>query len=170
MGLTEKAGPVEILSINGGKRVTDAYQVFPKLEKREDDGITCRFFLHGRRFVDESAQNRIDSLDIEEDLKIQLEPDNPVDTLALKILTGDGCKIGYAPRHLNKDLFHVVQSQQDKSLSIIQINKQRLVPSNQRVLIEMKGSFADHMPMESEELQPLVEFPQKLIKSIVAPV
>ncbi len=86
-----------------------------------------------------------------EDLKTQLEPDNPVDARALKILTGDGCKIGYAPRYLNNDLSHVVQSHQDKSLSVIQINKQRPVPSNQRVLIEMKGFFADHMPMESEE-------------------
>ena len=157
---------MEILSINGGKRVTDAYQVFPKLEKRGDDSFTCRFFLHGWRYVDESAQNRIDSLNVGEVLKIQLEPDNPVDTRALKILTGDGFKIGYAPRYLNTDLSHVVELQRVKRLSVIKTNKNLLVPFSQRVLIEMKGSFADHMPMKSEEFDPLVEFPQNLIRSI----
>lgn len=160
LGLTEQADPVEILSINGGKRVTDSYQVFPKLIKNEDDSFTCRFFLHGWRYVEKCAQERIRSLEIGENLKIQLEPDNPVDSRALKILTNDDCKIGYTPRYLITDLSNAVKSQQVKSLSIIRTNFEQLVPSSQRVLVEMEGFFTDHVPMESEDFKPLVDFPQ----------
>ncbi len=164
LGLTEQADQVEILSINGGKRVTDSYQVFPELKKSEDDSFTCRFFLHGWRYVDKLAKYQIKSLEIGEDLRIQIEPENTVDNRALKILTGDDRKIGYAPRYLNKELSHVVQSQQVKRLSVIQINKELRVPANQRVLLEMEGSFTDHVPMESEEFKPLAEFPQHLLE------
>ncbi len=164
LGLTEQADQVEILSINGGKRVTDTYRVFPKLRKSEDDSFTCRFFLHGWSYVEKQAQGRIKSLEIGEDLQIELEPENPVDSGALKILTGDDSRIGYVPRHLNKDLSHVVRSQQVKRLSVIQVNEGFRVPSNQRVLLEMEGSFTNYVPMEGEEFKPLAEFPQHLPK------
>ena len=36
LDLDEGADPIEILAANGGFRVTDAYEVFPKLEKDND--------------------------------------------------------------------------------------------------------------------------------------
>ena len=34
LDLPEGADPIEILRVNGGSRVTDTYEVFPKLDKR----------------------------------------------------------------------------------------------------------------------------------------
>ena len=62
LGLTEDANPVEILAINGGRRVTDAYEVFPKIEKTANGTFTCRFFLRGWRHVNQSALERIKQL------------------------------------------------------------------------------------------------------------
>ena len=47
LDLAEGADPFEILSTSGGYRVTDAYEVFPKLVKGPDGSFKCRFFLHG---------------------------------------------------------------------------------------------------------------------------
>ena len=44
LDLTEEADPIEILSTNGGHRVTDAYEVFPKIEKDDTGSFSCRFF------------------------------------------------------------------------------------------------------------------------------
>ena len=45
LDLPPMADPIEILSANGGHRVTDTYEVFPKLVKRADGSFTCRFHL-----------------------------------------------------------------------------------------------------------------------------
>ena len=73
LDLSEGADPVEILSVSGGSRVTDAYEVFPKLVKHEDGSFTCRFFLHGWRHVNQSAQERLDRLTKWDDLYVTLE-------------------------------------------------------------------------------------------------
>ena len=62
LDLPEDASPVEILSVNGGTRVTDAYEVFPKLEKDADGYFTCRFFLHSWQHASKEAQERINYL------------------------------------------------------------------------------------------------------------
>lgn len=42
--LSENADPFAVLSVNGGTRVTDAFEVFPKIEKK-DDGWTPRYLV-----------------------------------------------------------------------------------------------------------------------------
>ena len=79
LDLSQNATPVEILSVNGGSRVTDAYEVFPKLEKDADGYFTCRFFLHSWRHANKEAQERIDYLKPEEELYVTLELTNPGD-------------------------------------------------------------------------------------------
>ncbi len=49
LDLSEGADPIEILATNGGSRMTDAYEVFPKIVKDDDGNFACRFFLHGWR-------------------------------------------------------------------------------------------------------------------------
>ena len=56
LDLAENADPIEILSANGGRRVTDSFEVFPELVKNEDGGFVCRFFLHGLRYISEPAR------------------------------------------------------------------------------------------------------------------
>ena len=70
LGLEENADPIEILSVNEGRRVTDAYQVFPKLSKDEQGKFICRFFLHGWRYASPAARERIDGLEEQEELGV----------------------------------------------------------------------------------------------------
>ena len=76
LNLPKTANPVEIMSVDGGYRATDTYEVFPKIEKHADGKFSCRFFLHGWRHVSASAQKRVYS-EVGENLYITLELTNP---------------------------------------------------------------------------------------------
>ncbi len=155
LDLPENADPVEILSVNGGSRVTDAYEVFPKLVKRADGSFTCRFFLHGWQHVNQSAQERIDCLTKDDTLYVTLELTNPVTTLAVQIQTTDYHMIGWAPRYLLADLVAAMTESPRYSAHVVRVNPQP-APSKQRVLIEMSGYWNKHEPMSNEDFQPLV--------------
>lgn len=157
LGLPENADPVEILSVSGGYRVTDAYEVFPKLEKGPDGSFICRFFLHGYRHVNKIALNRIERLEPGEQLYLTLELTNPATGLAVQIQTTDYHMIGWTPRYLVSDLARAMADSPDKyTAQVVQVNPQS-APIKQRILIEMRGYWdPQHEPMKSTDFQPLV--------------
>ena len=155
LDLSEEADPVEILSVSGGSRVTDAYEVFPKLVKHEDGSFTCRFFLHGWRHVNQSTQERIGRLTEEEELYVTLELTNPATGLAVQIQTTDYHMIGWTPRYLVTDLVAAMAESPRYSAHVVRVNPLP-APSKQRVLIEMRGCWDKHEPMMSEDFVSLV--------------
>ena len=155
LDLSEGADPVEILSVSGGSRVTDAYEVFPKLVKYDDGSFTCRFFLHGWRHVNQSTQERIGRLTEEEELYVTLELTNPATGLAVQIQTTDYHMIGWTPRYLVTDLVAAMAESPRYSARVVRVNPLP-APSKQRVLIEMRGCWDKHEPMTSEDFVPLV--------------
>jgi len=151
--------PVEVLSVDGGYRATDSFEVFPKIERGEDGAFRCRFFLHGwQRHVSENAQQRIKSLVPDEKLYVTIELTNPATQLAVQIQTTDYHMIGWAPRYLVKDLVHAIAAAQgDCSAKVVQINPVP-APSKQRVLLELSGHWPmNYKPMATEEFKPLTE-------------
>ena len=157
LDLRESADPIEILSASGGSRVTDAYEVFPKLEEDEDGSFVCRFFLHGWRHVNESAQKQIDRLEADEQLYVTLELTNPATGFAVQLQTRDYHMIGWAPRYLVEDLVKAMaESSGDYRAKVVRVNPLP-APSKQRVLIEMSGRWNEHEPMTSDDFHPLVE-------------
>lgn len=155
LDLPEDADPIEILEVNGGHRVTDAYEVFPKLAKKADGSFVCRFFLHGWRHVNPAAQVRIDRLKPGEELYVTLELTNPETVLAVQIQTTDYHMIGWAPRYLVTDLAAAMAESSRYAASVVRINPYP-APSRQRVLIEMQGRWNSHDPMSDAVFQPLV--------------
>ena len=154
LNLSEGADPIEILSANGGSRVTDAYEVFPKLAKHADGSFTCRFFLHGWRHVSEPAQDRIGHLKPEDKLNVALELTNPETKMAVQIQTTDYHMIGWTPRYLVEDLVTAMVESPEYSARVVRINPQP-APSKQRVLIEMRGRWDKHEPMNNPDFRPL---------------
>ena len=156
LGLTEHADPFELLSVNGGHRVTDAYEVFPKLVRKPDGSFVCRFFLHGWRHTSAASRQRIDDLQANETLMIALELTNPTGQPAVQIQTADYYMIGWTPRYLVPDLaMAMAESTGSYAAHVVRINCQP-APLNQRVLIEMSGRWEAHEPMTGEDFQPLV--------------
>ena len=154
--LSKEADPIEILTVNGGYRVTDSYEVFPKLVKRADGSFVCRFFLHGWRHV-KSAQKRLDQLVLGEKLHLALELTNPKTKVAVQIQTMDYWMIGWAPHYLVPDLtMALAEAPSRYEASVVRVNPPSL-PLKQKFLIEMRSYWNDHEPMTSADFLPLVE-------------
>ena len=161
LGLSDDADPFEILSVNGGTRVTDSFEVFPMLSKGEDGTFSCRFLLHGWRFVTEQARSRIDRLIQGEELTLSLDEENPVDELAIGIYAQGNdeearVKIGWTPRYLVKDLATVMREDPNAlSVRVARLNPLP-APLTQRLLIELSGNWGTHTPMSDPALKLLV--------------
>ena len=157
LDLGEQADPVEIMSVDGGYRVTDAFEVFPKIEKGADGGFRCRFFLHGWRYVNLTAQERFKGLRPDERLYVTLELTNPVAGLAVQLQTLDYHVIGWAPRYLVKDLMMAMaESPGTYAAHVVRVNPLP-APSRQRLLIELTGNWGPHEPMTDRDFEPLVD-------------
>ena len=156
LDLPEDSDPVTILSANGGKRITDAFEVFPKLTKSRNGNFRCRFFLHGPRHVSEAAQRRVEELEDGEKLFVALELTNPIGELAVQVQTTDYHMIGWAPRYLVNDLATALAEAPKYSAKVARFNPVP-APLSQRVLVEMKGRWVRHEPMSGEDFQPLID-------------
>ena len=157
LGLPEDPAPdpIEILTVSGGRRVTDSYEVFPKIVKREDGGFTCRFFLHGLRHVNPAARERVDSLQVGETLYATLELTNPATGLAVQIQTEDYHMIGWSPRYLVKDLIEAMaESPNHYRARVAHVNPDSAYV-NHRLLVEMEGVWDEYEPMSGEDYEPL---------------
>ena len=156
LDLPEDADPIEILSVNGGSRMTDHHEVFPKLEKGEDGSFRCRFFLHGWRHTNGEARQRLERLKADEELYVTLELTNPVTDLAVQIQTEDYHMVGWTPRYLVRDLVEAMAHAPGRYRArVVKVNPVP-PPSRQRVLIELSGCWPqDYEPMSSPEFRPL---------------
>ena len=155
LDLSEDADPMDMLAVSGGSRVTDSYEVFPKLLKNPNGSFVCRFFLHGGRHVSIPAHERLKNLHQGEKLYAAVELTNPLGELAFQIQTADYQMIGWDPRYLAPDLVQV-EAPGSISLRIVRVNPMP-APSEQRVLIEITGNLGEHEPMTGPDFQPLVD-------------
>ena len=158
MELSGDPTPLEILSVDGGQRETDNFEVFPLLTCDSEGRFSCRFFLHGLRHVAECAQKRLaESIRPGDPLQVAVELTNPKTKIGLQIQTEDYCMIGWAPRYLAHDLSTALtqlnERPEDPEIKVLKVNHD--APMHQRYLIEFKGRFNSHRPMQSSEFQPL---------------
>ncbi len=152
--LAETAAPIEILAASGGYRATDSYAVFPKILKGDDGSFACRFFLHGLRYVSQTAQDRLDSLERDENLVLAIELNNPTTGLAVQIQTTDYHVLGWAPRYLAEDLTAAMSESPDKyEARVVRVNR-KPYPIIHRLLIEMRGFLDKREPMSGETYTP----------------
>lgn len=154
----DQVDPFEILSVSGGERQTDTLEVFPKITKAADGSFACRFFLHGWRYVNEGARQRIMALQPGEPLQVSLELNNPATGPAIQLLTAsDYHMLGWTPRYLVMDLIKAIgEGPAEIKAEVLQVNPPP-APYNQRVLVKLEGRFpAGLEPMTSPEFEPLM--------------
>ena len=165
LDLPENTDAFEMLSVSGGYRVTDDYEVFPKLVKANDGSFICRFFLHGWRHTSLHAQERLNALKPGEELYVTLELANPVTGLAVQLQTMDYHMIGWTPRYIVSEIVAAMaesplsacnaQAGGEYAAHVVRVNPPSS-PMIQRVLIEMRCRWDKYVPMESEDFQPLI--------------
>lgn len=154
LDLPDQSDPIEILSVDGGYRATDSFEVFPKIEHREDGAFRCRFFLHGSRHVNPDALRRLEQLQPGEELRVCVEINNPATVLAVQVQTPDYQMIGWTPRYLVNDLINAIARSPSKlQAEVVKVNPVP-APSKQRVLIEFRGHWPEgYEPMSGEDFR-----------------
>ena len=156
LDLPRGADPIEILASNGGQRVTDAYEVFPRIERDDDGSFSCRFFLRGWRHVSEAGRDRLNRLEAGERLHVTPEPAPPFRGYAGRIRTQDDHMIGSAPRYLDSDLATAMAERPSEyAAHVVRLNPHP-TPSTHRLLIELRGSWSGYEPMRGPDYRPTV--------------
>lgn len=155
LDLPRGADPIAILASNGGRRVTDAYEVFPRVERDHDGSFSCRFFLRGWRHISEAGRERLHRLEAGERLHVRPEPARPFQGHAVKIQTHEHHTIGWAPRYLDSNLGTAVAERPGEyTAHVVRLNPHP-TPSTHRLLIEIRGPCDGYEPMRGPDYQPI---------------
>ena len=152
LGLPDTAEPIEALYTSGGYRVTDNYQVFPRIERGPGGFFRCRFFLDPLPFAESFETRWIDSVDEGDDLLVDVHPATSV----VHIKTEYGKVIGSPPRYLVEDLIRATEARPGEyNAKVVKLNLPP-APSRRQVLMELSGHWPDYEPMSDADYQPLV--------------
>jgi hypothetical protein len=149
--------PIEILALTGGERQTDNFEVFPKVEKREDGSFACRFFLHGLRHVSEAARMRALSLVPGDELGVSLELNNPKTGTAIQLTAREDYLIlGWTPHYFVSDLLAAISETTEVTARVVRVNQDN-APRYRRILIEFGGKLPEKFePMSDKRFQLIV--------------
>lgn len=142
-----KTEPMQLLARSGGRRATDELCVFPFPAINKFGEMELFFLAHGLRYLDETSSSRLAHLQLGEVLNLQHEPNNIHDDHALLLLTSDNIKVGYCPRHLNRDL-HKLLNKTQIYLTVERLNLD--APIQFRLLCKAVFSLPSHITLFSD--------------------
>lgn len=149
--------PIVILGVTEGLRQTDAIEVFPC---PQPDGEGCyynKFFLHGIRWLPDTALQRIATLEVSERLKLMLDLQNDYDPNAVAVRTdADRTLIGYIPRYLAHDMGQLLNSCAVDFMELFLERVNPEAPLQNRVLCRMHACWPDGFePCSGPDFEPI---------------
>jgi hypothetical protein len=138
--LQPDAGPWEILSASGGYREGDAVELISMPTYDAATGhTTARFLAHAVRHMDQSASERISTLQPDDQLQLRPEPENIVNSNAIRITDG-AMELGYVPDPLVGYVADVLRGG-PHALSVVVANSADTNP-HLRLLLQLEGIIA----------------------------
>jgi hypothetical protein len=155
--------PIALLGVTEGRRVTDAIEVFPCPAPDVEGCYVAKFFLHGVRWMDSSAWERIAKLERGEQLALMLDVMNPYDPHAVAVRT---CSVqgrmllGYVPRYLAYDIRELCLNCEPDFIRLTVERVNADAPLQHRLLCRVNACWPDGFyPCGREEFKPLVRLP-----------
>ncbi|WP_425267232.1 HIRAN domain-containing protein [Aeoliella straminimaris] len=149
--------PIVVLGVTEGIRKTDAVEVFPCPTPDSEGCYLNRFFLHGIRWMDHSAVERLETLRTGDRLYMMLDVQNPSDRNAVAVRTEhSSAMIGYVPRYLARDVKSLF-GKCDTDIVNLEVERVNLeAPTQNRLLCRMRACWpVDFRPCEGEEFLPI---------------
>ena len=150
--------PIAILGVTEGIRRTDMIELFPCPVPDERGFYQNKFFLHGLRYMPETAKARVLALHDNEPLCPMLDICNPADPNAVALRTADGDRVmlGYVPRYLAHDTWNLFQHCDPDFIKVLVHRVNRDAPLQQRLLCRMQACWPDgFLPCSGEEFEPI---------------
>lgn len=153
--------PVAILARSGGKKVTDALEVFPQPERDDNGQYHTHFVLHGLSQMPTSAVERAARLTSGEQLLVMRDMQNPYDPNALALRTAETYErdmhiLGYIPQYLRGDVRRVTEMGYSANVTVARVNLPP-APAQYRVMCSLVMDWPTGFePLSEPEYQPLV--------------
>lgn len=155
--------PIAMLAISGGRRATDALELFPCPEPDSTGDYHIRFFAHGLRYFPDESATRIDRLEVGEQLLLVIDIQNPFDGNALLLRTdssspGDRFLVGYVPRYLLPEAYSILSdSCYDVRITVACVNPAP-APLQVRLLCNLAVRWPEGFrPFAGKEYQPIAK-------------
>lgn len=144
LGLTEQeSDPIEILARSGGVRATDQLQVFKKVEVSKEGTFSHLFFVHGLRYLSESALHRVREMKPKDRLYLlhdSQNDQNDQDGMAVVVRAENPAEIvGYCPRYLAEDICRLL-TKDPKSLVLSVEVLSPDAPPHYQLMCRLEGS------------------------------
>lgn len=138
-----------VLARSEGRRLTDAFEVFPfpLVEGPTGRRFAVHFFAHGLRHMPPAARERALQLSPGERLFLMADWQNPEDPEAMALRTADKHLIGYAPRYYANDLRALFTAPVPVELEVARTNPPP-APIQQRILCRLDAPW----PFENQPL------------------
>lgn len=151
--------PLAVLGVTEGIRQTDALEVFPRPVVDTQGNFETRFFLHGLRFAEPHALERVATLRTGNVLRVEFEDHNENHSDAVAVLD-DGTerlRLGYVPRYLARDVRALVAHGGMDAIDLRVARHNQGAPLQMRVLCRLKAPWPRSFePCAGAEFQPIV--------------
>ena len=144
------------LARSGGRRTTDAVELFPLPDFDEETYLYRTYFLaHAIRYLPNASQQRIQSLRPEERLLVMHDCQNEVDPKAIALRTMDRVIVGHMPSFLLEDAHDLVWQCSVFEVFVARVNPSP-APMQQRLLCRLQACWPDDFtPFSSPRYQPI---------------
>ncbi len=153
--------PIAMLAISGGRRATDALELFPCPEPDSTGDYHIRFFAHGLRYFPDESAKRIDKLEVGEQLLLVIDFQNAFDANALLLRTdnsshGGRFLVGYVPRYLLPEAYSILSEfRHDVRITVACVNPAP-APLQVRLLCNLSTRWPEGFrPFSGKEYQPI---------------
>lgn len=159
LGLDPSANsPFEVLARSGGRRATDAVEIFALPCVGPGEEYMEYFFLsHGLRHMPSYADDFAKDLSRGDRLWIMHDLQNPVDDRAIMLRTESNCPIGFLPRLLLADTWGLIEAGEEITILVERVNPPP-APVQQRILCQMRARRPEGFkPFSDETYRPVPE-------------
>ncbi len=154
LGLDVETDPFEVLIRSEGWRATDRIEVFAHPQRTPEGDLTTLFFARGIRHI-EGAAAAINDLQVGDSLRLDDEPGNPVNRLAVLLNTPVGGNVGYVSDCL-VDMVHELREHDcEVSVTVEHVNPDTS-PPHMRLLCRLSAPWPDgYEPLSGPDYLPL---------------
>lgn len=152
LALDVETDPFEVLIRSEGWRETDRIEVFAHPEHEPDGTLTTLFFVRGIRHLDGAAA-AVAEVRAGDVLRLEDEPDNPVNQRAILVSTRTGRRVGWVPDCLLETVHELRELEEPIEITAEHVNPDTS-PPHMRLLCRLRAPWPDgYEPLSGPEYQ-----------------
>ena len=153
LALDAEPDPFEVLIRSEGWRATDRIEVFAHPDRTSDGELTTLFFARGIRHLDGAAE-AVGEVRTGDVLRLEDEPNNPVNRRAILVSTRTGRSVGWVPDCL-LEMVHDLREMGVVEVTAEHVNSDTS-PPHMRLLCRLTAPWPDdYEPLSGPDYQPI---------------